>query len=316
MDWLGTFVEKVNNNKVGYIRVIGVIATSALFLYLIDSQGWPEILEAIQQIQWIYLIFAFAAVMLSRFAVIARWYMLLSATAVNISWVDALRITFAGLFATNFLPTSIGGDIVRIGAASRQEHNGAVMVASIVVDRVIGMSGMLLIFLVGGIIYLKEWIMIDTPFSFSAAGIFYKNKMLKKLWQKIHAGILRVFQSFSHWTKNPRAILLSFCMTILHMVFLFSALYLLVLGMGDNLSFWFIGTLWSLVYFVTLLPISINGYGLQEVSLTFVLSNIGAISLQHSLVIALLIRTLFIVASLPGAIFLPNIVVKNNQEIN
>ena len=134
------------------------------------------------------------------------------------------------------------------------------------------------------------------------------------MWHKVRAGILRVFQSFSYWTKHPRAILLSFCMTSLHMVFLFSALYLLVLGMGDNLSFWFIGTLWSLVYFVTLLPISINGYGLQEVTLTFVLTNIGAISMQHSVAIALLIRTLFVVASLPGAIFLPNILAVKIKE--
>ena len=131
--------------------------------------------------------------------------------------------------------------------------------------------------------------------------------------KKGYGGILRIFRSFSYWTKHPRAILLSFCMTSLHMVFLFAALYFLVLGIGDNMSFWLIGSLWSLVYFVTLLPISINGYGLQEVSLTFVLTNIGALSFQHSIAIALLIRTLFIVASLPGAIFLPSIVVIKNK---
>jgi uncharacterized protein (TIRG00374 family) len=137
-------VEKIIDNKLGYIRVIGVIATSALFLYLIDLQGWPEILKVVQQVQWKYLIYAFAATMLSRFAVVARWYMLLAVTAVNISWADAFRFTFAGLFASNFLPTSVGGDIVRFGGAARQEYDGAVMLASIVVDRVIGMAGMLL----------------------------------------------------------------------------------------------------------------------------------------------------------------------------
>jgi len=302
-----------NKRKLGYIRILGVIVTSALFIYLVDQQGWFEIWEAIQQVQWSYLILAFAALMLSRFAVVARWYMLLVVTDVEITWFDAFRFTFAGLFASNFLPTTIGGDIVRFGGAARQEYDSAVMGAAIVVDRIVGMAGMLLVFLVGGGLYLRDWISIDAPFTFSAAGVFLKNKRLTKLWHKGYAGILRIFQSFRYWTKHPRAILLSFCMTSLHMVFLFTALYFLVLGIGDNLSFWFIGTLWSLVYFVTLLPISINGYGLQEVTLTFVLTNIGALSFQHSIAIALLIRTLFIAASLPGASFLPNLIVGKNK---
>jgi uncharacterized membrane protein YbhN (UPF0104 family) len=85
--------------------------------------------------------------------------------------------------------------------------------------------------------------------------------------------------------------------------------------MGDHVSYWLIAGLWSLTYFVTLVPISVNGYGVQELSLTFLLSKFGGLSHSESLTIAVLIRLLFIITSLPGAFFLPSILASmNNQQ--
>jgi uncharacterized membrane protein YbhN (UPF0104 family) len=58
---------------------------------------------------------------------------------------------------------------------------------------------------------------------------------------------------------------------------------------------------------VTLIPISINGYGLQEFSMTLIFSNLGRASISEGLAAALLFRTLMVLVSLPGALFLPDI---------
>ena len=70
---------------------------------------------------------------------------------------------------------------------------------------------------------------------------------------------------------------------------------------------WLIGGLYSLVYFVTLIPISVNGYGLQEISMTIIFSNLGNATVSNGLTVALLFRTLMLLASLPGVLFLPDI---------
>jgi hypothetical protein len=73
--------------------------------------------------------------------------------------------------------------------------------------------------------------------------------------------------------------------------------------------------LWSLTYFITLIPISINGYGLQELSFTFFMSNVAGLTPAVSLSVAVLIRAYFILSSLPGAFFLPSILsVMGKQE--
>jgi len=76
---------------------------------------------------------------------------------------------------------------------------------------------------------------------------------------------------------------------------------------------WLIAGLYSLVYFVTLVPISINGYGVQEISMTLIFSNLGRASLQTGLTAALLFRTLMMIASLPGAFFIPDILASRNK---
>ncbi|MBU1660847.1 MAG: flippase-like domain-containing protein [Chloroflexi bacterium] len=304
-----------NNRKIMYIRAGGVLLTLTLLVYIINSQGWGEIWAAMLQVKLIYLILAFIAMTFSRLTIAGRWYALLAVTEVDISLYEAVRLTFAGLFASNFLPTTVGGDVIRFGGATRQKHDAAIVGASLIVDRIIGMSGMFIVFLGGSAYYLKDWILLDPPPGLSSMGIFVTNKWLVKTWHKIQAGSSRVLQSFRYWTTHPRAVIVSFLLTGLHMLCLYSAIDFLLLGLGDDLSLWFVGTLWSLIYFVTLLPISINGYGLQEVSLTFALTNIGGISFRHSLAIALLIRTLLIITSLPGAVFLPGIVASKQRDL-
>lgn len=71
------------------------------------------------------------------------------------------------------------------------------------------------------------------------------------------------------------------------------------------MSFWRIAGLWALTYFVTLLPISVNGLGVQELSMTFFFTTFGGITTASGLTIALFMRILPMFASLPGAVFIP-----------
>ena len=85
-------------------------------------------------------------------------------------------------------------------------------------------------------------------------------------------------------------------------------------AMGEDLSFGLIAGLWSFVYFVTLLPISINGYGVQEISIAFIFSEVGGASLESGLTVSVIYRTLMMIASLPGVLFVPGIIAGNKKQ--
>jgi len=78
--------------------------------------------------------------------------------------------------------------------------------------------------------------------------------------------------------------------------------------MGEEVSLWLIAGLWSATYFITLLPISINGMGVQELSMAFFFSSIAGISPSSALTLALLMRVIQMLASLPGVLSLPDII--------
>jgi hypothetical protein len=82
--------------------------------------------------------------------------------------------------------------------------------------------------------------------------------------------------------------------------------YLFLDDLNSHVSFWMIAGLWSLTYFITLIPISINGYGLQELSFTFLISHVAGVSPAVGLTFSVLMRAYQIIASLPGALFMPS----------
>ena len=136
--------------------------------------------------------------------------------------------------------------------------------------------------------------------------------ILQKPWEFTK----RTLSTFSTWLKKPEALLVSLFFTWLHMLCLFGSIYVFVDDLGNHISFWMIAGLWSLTYFITLIPISLNGYGLQELSFTFLMSNVAGLAPAVSLTVAILIRAYFILSSLPGAIFLPSILAAMTEQKN
>jgi hypothetical protein len=212
-------------------------------------------------------------------------------------------LTFTGLFSTNFLPTTIGGDVVRLAGAMQMGYDRAVCLASIAADRLIGMLGMFLVLPFGLPAALSS---VSQPQLQAGAFMSFVNRSTNFA--------RRTLQTFSVWLKQPAALLTALGCTFGHMLCTFSTLYILIEGFGAHVDFWLIGGLWSVSYFVTLIPISINGFGIQELSLTYLFSTAGGLNATTSLAVAVMIRVLYMMTSLPGAATLPSVLAAMDQS--
>jgi glycosyltransferase 2 family protein len=303
--------------KVPLLRLLGTLLALGLVLYVMYRQGWAEIAAAVQQISvWPFLA-AFGLTLASRLCVSGRWHVLLRSAGMQVSAGQSIRLTFAGLFASNFLPTTVGGDVVRLGGALRFNLDQPTLIASLVVDRLVGMAGMAMAIPFGLPALLKSSLLTLSvspaapallPVYFAPLSLL-KTPRARRVWEKGENAVRRMFQALALWIGRPRWLLASLGFSFGHMFFLFSSLWLLLRGMGEPVSFWMIAGLWSLSYFVTLLPVSINGLGVQELSLTLLFTTVGGVSEPGALTLAFLIRILQMFASLPGAFFIPSVVV-------
>jgi uncharacterized membrane protein YbhN (UPF0104 family) len=282
-----------------WLRWFGTVLAIGLLIYLLSQQGWSEIASAAGQIAWWRFVLALILVMISRFAVAGRWHVLMRSAGTGITPRQSIRLTFAMLFSSNFLPTTIGGDVVRLAGAIHLGFDQAISLASLVVDRLVGMTGMVMALPFGVPAYIKY--VTSSPATTIAIS------WLNPLTTKIRSFFQELVRALKVWLNKPGSLLGSLGFTWVHMLCTFAMVWLLLDGMGEHISFWLVMGLWSATYFITLIPISINGMGVQELAMTFFYVALGGISQSSGLTLALLMRLLQMVASLPGALFIPDI---------
>ena len=134
----------IKSRQTPILRVAGTLVAVVLLIFLLRKQGWEDIEAAIRQIEGWRLALALLMMLISRLAVSGRWHVLVRSGGTRITPIQSLQITLAGLFASNFLPTTIGGDVIRLAGAMRLKCDAAVSAASLIADRLVGMTGMLM----------------------------------------------------------------------------------------------------------------------------------------------------------------------------
>ena len=74
-----------------------------------------------------------------------RWHLLLTAQNVHVPQRDLLSSLLVSYFFNNFLPSNIGGDVVRIRDTARPARSKTLATLVILVDRVMGVIGLFLV---------------------------------------------------------------------------------------------------------------------------------------------------------------------------
>ena len=291
-----------SQNRQTIVRVFGSILALVLLIVLLEEEGDGQLFSALRRVSIGYFLAAIVALSISRLFAALRWHILLNSAGVEIPFLRSIMLTFTGNFSSNFLPTTIGGDVVRLAGAMQSGYDRAICVASLVADRLIGLAGFSVALPLGLIPVFSLGNGASQSIAFST------------LIQKGVNFAKRTFESLSIWLKKPFALSCSLLATFGNMAFIYLAIYLLLLGIDHHVSFWLVAGLYTLTYFVTLIPISINGLGVQELSMTFLLVQLGGLSPSESATVAVLTRALWIVTSLPGAFFLPAILAAMNEK--
>ena len=300
--------DEIKQQKQPWWRWLITIASLALFVYVISKQGWNDFFNTLKKASLSDALAGLVLLFISRLAVAARWQALLQVSKKRINYWDNLKLTYAGLFATNFLPTSIGGDLVRFIGMAQRGIDSALVLASLIMDRVVGLIGMSVI-MPSGVYLLTHpfgitlYTLISHPWVVSA-GFF---PAVANIWEKLIRFLQKTLKDLVFWLKRPKNLMLSLLFTFVHMLLLFSMLWMFLKAVGEETPYWVVASLYSLSYLATLIPLSIGGLGIQEMSITYLYSHFGGVSLQAGLALAVLTRMAFVLNSLPGALFLPEI---------
>jgi uncharacterized membrane protein YbhN (UPF0104 family) len=136
-----------------------LLAASAAFPGRSEPRGigyvWQQHVVQRQPIAFGVLALGFTLYSAAVFLTLIRWYLLVRALDLVISFRDALRYGWIGIFFNTFLPGSVGGDIVKAAALASTQSRRTASVATVVMDRLIALWALVwFVALIGGVAWL------------------------------------------------------------------------------------------------------------------------------------------------------------------
>lgn len=121
-----------------------LVAIVAWIVCTFPRKDWETL--ARQEKNWWMLGQAFVIILVAHLVSFCRWQILVRALDVPFSILEAIRLGFLGTLLTFVSVGAVGGDVFKaIAAARRAQSKRTEVVASVLVDRAIGLLGLLLV---------------------------------------------------------------------------------------------------------------------------------------------------------------------------
>lgn len=265
------------------------LGLSALLLgWLFSRIDFRHMLEAMRGADIGMLIVAGCVFISTTVLILWRWRLLMKALGLSVSRFDACRWFLIGQFCNLFLPSSVGGDVVKGLGLAGITGNKPKTFASIVLDRLSGFVGIVITAILasffGGHLLDDRSVILSivamAVLSLVAAIIFFSQRIftwicgLFSFWPSVKQGLLHLHDDFlllrGQGLKAAESVLISvFAQLVLACTF-----YLTALAMHQQIDLLYFIIFSPIVCVATTLP-SIGGLGIREVGWVYLLSKIG-----------------------------------------
>ena len=140
-------MQNQTSNTARILAIIKIAILVGIVVWLIRTfpeKNWKALVE--QDKNWFLLGQAFAMILAAHLFSFWRWQILVQSLGVPFTLVEAIRLGFLGTLLNIVSVGSVGGDVFKaIEAARRAEKKRAEVVASVLVDRALGLLGLVIV---------------------------------------------------------------------------------------------------------------------------------------------------------------------------
>jgi uncharacterized membrane protein YbhN (UPF0104 family) len=233
--------------------------SAALVTWILRRTPFREVGAAFHSADLRFVLLALALNLFDTFASVRRWRLLIHAQGGEAPFPGLVRAYFAGIFFNNLLPSTIGGDAVRVVHTSRLGLGRARALAIVFVDRFVGLLALMLFAVLGALASgrlatrapsLLAWVMGGAAVLGLAATLLFLPTV----------GPARHLNFQGKWGVLARA----FGWSLLLQTSVVLGGWCLARALHAPIPLPYFFLIVPLALFVTLLPVSINGIGLRE----------------------------------------------------
>ena len=290
---------------------VRLLITVGILAYLASDIDMGEAARAVIAVRPGYLAAVLGLVAVDRMVMILRWILLLRASGVAIEASRAAALFLVSSFVGSFLPSGIGGDAARAYGLSRSNATGSEALASVVVDRLLGIVSLALMGAVGllawrpgGTLVWEAAALALVIFTGSIA-LFWTDVIVRRVlpasWRSkgVFRGIAGAGEAVGRYRARGATLAHVLLWSIVVQLLRIVQAYLLGLGLGITAPFSAYLLFMPLGLFMLLLPISVSGFGLPQGVFVWMLQPLGVPDVQ-SLALSTLIILTGLAGNLPG----------------
>ena len=303
------------------VRVAGGLAVTGLAVwYIVWKTDLAEAFRLLGDAHLGWYLGALAIMVASVVPMAWRWQLLLRARGIDegLGWLN--RAYFVAYTAGQILPTSIGGDAMRIFETSRRHPgNGGPVAGSVLLERALGGAATLLLAGVGfalaiGRYPVGPYLWVEAAFVVGtialAFGLFATSArpLLRRLVPlaravRLERPLRAVYEGIHAYRRHARLLLSVFGLTVVVQAFRVLPIWMAGKAVGVDLSprpYYVMG---PLLFLVLLVPFTINGLAVRESFFVSVLTRLD-VSAEHAFATGFLFFLVTMALSLPGALVL------------
>ncbi len=290
--------------------------TAAAFWWIFRGVDFVSLKQTILGANHAWFGFALALFFLAQFACIWRWHLLVPAHP-SLTLPFLTNSFLVGNFFSSFLPTTVGGDVVRSYDLIKATGQWKEPLASVLLDRLIGLAAMVVMASAAWAVFppartdpvLRFGFLLVCGVLFAALAVLGSRRVLRatlKPFKKIGLGQLETHakqfqESLLSYRHRLKVVLSALGISIVIQVLSIGIFAAIAQGIYSPIPLLFLVLIVPILFTVSQLPISLNGWGVREGATILFLARIG-VEAHQALTISLIGGTLPLLSGAIGGI--------------
>jgi uncharacterized protein (TIRG00374 family) len=274
----------------GLRYVINAVISIFLIILIIYLTGIKSISTSLASMSLSLFLLAIVIENLGVMVSAKKWHILLKAKKVHVSFFTAWKYYYYGTFFNAFLPTTVGGDVIKAYGLSRRLNRKEDAFSSVVMDR---LSGLVAVIMIGSVAIIVGWQVIPRAalalslliligpltlilliFTTDVVGRLLRWPVVKKLG-RMTTFADQVYVSLRGYRHNRRFFLPVLMISLLYHTLLVINNYVLSRALSLDIPLYYFFIFIPVAEILVFLPITIQGFGVREGTYVLLFSSIG-----------------------------------------
>lgn len=287
-----------------------IIVTLVIFYYLFKHIDFNALFDLLKNSHGGWILVALIMQLTSTYLAAYRWFKISQLLVFKEKLSFYVQSYFKGTFFNQVLPSSIGGDAIRILDLTRKNYDKKDAFYGVFVDRVVGLVGLLVLNLIASVLFYGTFesdfsqliILITLGGILGFMSLFYFDRISFLANYKFLNLFHRLAKRLNDLYSSKRLLVKHISISVIVHLFSVLTMYGLSLSLSLELSFQTLLIAVPPVFLLTIIPLSLAGWGIREGAMVGVFMLVGA-DQTKILAMSILYGLLLIISALPGSYF-------------